>query len=166
VTEEEQNRPYRRFVRIVFALAITLLCGLVLRGIVRHLDRLPSANAIERPATVDVRALRACAEDFDKLIGATRRAAGRAFAEPQGKDGWRGVAHELEVERLSIVARCRLDESSDDPVVHDLGRAAEGIEGLLRSYSLLYARHFEDGEKAAGEAREALDRATSALKTR
>jgi hypothetical protein len=167
-SEEEQNRPYRRFVRVVFFLAIAVLCGLVLRGIVRHLDRMPSAQALERPATVDVRALRACSEDLEKLEARTRKSASRAYGEPRGTAAeiWAATARELELERLSIVARCRLDEANDDAASRDLARAAEAIEGLLRSYSLLFARHLEDGLKQADEARQAIERANAALKTR
>jgi hypothetical protein len=165
VSEEEQNRPYRRFVGVMFALAIAALCGLVLRGIVRHLDRMPSPSALERPDHVDDRALRACAEDLDRLIGATRKAAGRAFAAPAANT-WPQAARELEMERISIVARCHLDEPTEDGVAQQLAAAAEGIEGSLRSYSLLYARHLEDGLKRSEEAHKAIESALEALRSR
>ncbi|MCC7381832.1 MAG: hypothetical protein IT384_08390 [Deltaproteobacteria bacterium] len=165
--EEEQNRPYRRFVGVMFALAIAVLCGLVLRGIVRHLDRMPSSTQLDRPASVDTRALRACAEDLDRLAIQTRKLAGRAFTETPTDEGeWVRTQQGLELERLSIVARCHLDESSEDPVRQDLTLAAERIEGLLRSYSLLLARHREDGLKQADEMTQALERAAAALRTR
>lgn len=167
LSEEEQNRPYRRFVRVVFFLAIAALCGVVLRGIVRHLDRLPSANTLARPAHVDVRALRACADDLERLEARTRKEAGRWYTLPNPEPGgWGAVGRQLEVERLSIVARCRLDEATEDPAARDLALAAEGIEGLLRSYSLLYNRLIEDGLRHAKESREAIERANAALKTR
>ncbi|MFO0726890.1 MAG: hypothetical protein U1E65_24105 [Myxococcota bacterium] len=166
-TEEEENRPYRRFVGVVFALAIAIACLLVLRGIIRHLDRLPSAVDQARPNTVDVRALRACAEDLDKLTTKAMKAGARALGEPgAGIEGWKEAALELELERVQIVARCRLDEPSTDPVVEDLERASEGVQGVLRSYGLLAARHQEDGLKQAADARAALERVATALKSR
>jgi hypothetical protein len=67
---------------------------------------------------------------------------------------------------LAIVARCRLDEPTEDAAVHDLERAAGDLEGLLREYNLLMARHLADGLPHAAEAREALERASRSLKTR
>lgn len=165
--EARANRPYRRLVGVVFAVAVVALCSVVLRGVVRALDRLPSAATLDRPAEVDVRALRACAEDLDKLEAKIRQAAGRAFAAaPDAPDEWHAAQDALELERITLVARCRLDEPSEDPVVHDLERAAEGLESLLRRYNLLYARHKDDGRARSREAREALERATHALRTR
>lgn len=166
--EERLNRPYRRFVRVVFFMAIIALCGGVLRGIIRHLDRMPSALTLERPSVVDVRALRACAEDLEKLEARARKSAGKAYSEPLpgAAEAWSLLMRELEIERLSIVARCRLDEASEDPVVHDLALAAEGIEGLLRSYSLLFSRHLEDGLRKSRDAQEAVERANVVLRSR
>ena len=87
--EEEQNRPYRRFVGLIFALAVALACVLILRGVIRHLDRLPSAGDQARPPSVDVRALRACAEDLDKLTAKVLRLGSRALGEPlAGQESW------------------------------------------------------------------------------
>ncbi|GEM_PF-2168453 len=165
--EEEQNRPYRRFVGLIFALAVVLACVLILRGVIRHLDRLPSAGDQARPASVDVRALRACAEDLDKLTAKVLKLGSRALGEPlPGQENWTETSLELELERVQIVARCRLDEPSQDPVVEDLERAAEGVQGVLRSYGLLSARHQEDGLQQATAARSALERVGTALKSR
>ncbi len=166
--ERRQLRPYRRFVRIVFFLAMGLLCVLVLRGIIRSLDRMPSADGMRPNGPVDDRALRACAEDLEKLERHLRTSA----AEILGRDpevpgeGWTAFARGFEMERLTIVARCNLDNGSDDPAVHDLQIAASAIEDLGRSYALMYERHKENGLPRSREAIEALRRVNETLKNR
>lgn len=170
-SEEEReavaNRPYRRLVGGVFAILVVVLCGGLIRGVVRAIDRLPSAATLERPAVVDVRALRACAEDLDKLEVKIRQSAAKAFGEaPAPDDGWNAARDAHELERITIVARCRLDEPTEDAAIHDLERAAEGLESLLRAYNLLHARHVDDGLRHSAATRQALERATHALKSR
>jgi hypothetical protein len=168
--ERRQLRPYRRFVIILFVVVLVALCAFVLRGIIRTLDRLPSISTFQKLDSVDERALLACADDLDKLNLRTRREAGRVFTEIPGPkstaDGWEPIGNKLEQERLQIVARCRLDEAGEDPVAQDLHRAADEMEEVLRSYSLLYARHKEDGLKHAVQAEEAYRRALQALRSR
>lgn len=178
--ERHQLRPYRRLVMAIFSIVLVLICVLILRGIVRHLDRLPSVAAIAKPKVVDLRALRACAEDLERLEGRVRSAAGLVFAalppDPRAAAAgagpnvspmtWDELARPLEVERIGIVARCRLNEPSEDVAVRDLEHAAGQIEELMRSYALLYARHLEGGLPHALDARSTLERAASALKAR
>ncbi|MCK6550941.1 hypothetical protein L6R52_34205 [Myxococcota bacterium] len=168
--ERKQLRPYRRLVGAIFAIAVVVACVLVFRGIIRHLDRLPSLEGLDKPKVVDVRALRACAEDLDRLELRIRTLAGQAFAElpveGAAQSPWDVHAKQLELERLSIVARCRLNEPTTDGAVADLEKAVGELEELLRSYSLLYARHKESGIPSSKEAREALRRALAALAAR
>jgi len=165
--ESVSNRPYRRLVGVLFALAIGVICTSILRGVVRALDRLPSAATLERPAVVDTRALRACGEDLDKLEQKIRKTAGIALSElPPELPTWPAARRDMEVERITIVARCRLDEPTEDAAIQDLERAAERLEDLLRAYALLYDRHVDDGVVRSRDAREALDRANTALKSR
>jgi hypothetical protein len=169
-SEEEQNRPYRRFVRIVFALVILVISVLVLRGMIRYLDRLPSVDVRFKPQRVDNRALAACAEDLERLAGRIRIAAGHAFSVIPAQDAevalWESQARQFEIERLRIVARCRLDEASEDPVVRDLDQASNGVVSLLREYSLLYARFEVEAKSVAGDISGALERANAALRAR
>jgi hypothetical protein len=168
--ERKQLRPYRRLVGLIFALAIAVVAVFVLRGIIRRLDRLPSVDALLKPTVVDVRALRACAEDLDKLEVRIRALAGRAFSElpPEGQRAadWQALSADVELERISIVARCRLHEPNEDPVVKDLEEAANHLEALMRSYGLLYGRHEDDGLLHSTDAKRALQRAGTALKSR
>lgn len=165
--ERRRNRPYRRFLGILFAIVVTAASVVVLRGIIRTLDRLPSAEGINRPKIVDVRALRACAEDLERLEGRVRRVARKALTETITEDApdWVALSQSLEVERLTIVARCRLDEPTHDPAADALRRAATAIEDLLRTYGLLYARFLSEGvprsievHSAAKEALRQLDK--------
>lgn len=167
VEEKKALRPYRRFVGLLFALTILLLSVLILRGIIRSLDRLPTAGTLARPAVVDTRALRACAEDLEKLEARTRLVGGQALAhrEPTNPD-WAAQEQGLEVERLTIVARCHLDQPSGDPVVQDLSGAANAVERLIRTYGLLHARLVAEGHPLSKEVAEALGRANAALKAR
>lgn len=165
--ERRELRPYRRLVGGIFTVALAAMCAFILRGIIRTLDRMPSVENLVQPGAVDTRALRACAEDLDKLEARTRKEAGKAFASDGDEaDAWEPIARALELERLQILARCHLHQASDDPVVHDLATAASGIEGQLRSYSLLYARHRGDGAPLSRETRSALERASAALRSR
>lgn len=168
--ERRSLRPYRRFVQLLFTLAIMGLCAVILRGIVRTLDRLPSVETLDRLELVDERALRACAEDLDKLEARVRLAAGDALAAapggPANVERWRATTEAIEVDRLRIVARCRLEEGSDDPVVRDLRLAGQSIESLIRSYHFLFARHQAEGVPESQSAREAVKRARDALESR
>lgn len=165
--EHAANRPYRRLVGAIFAIAVVALCGGLIRGVVRALDRMPSAATLERPQIVDTRALRACADDLERLELKIRQSAAKAFGEaPAPDDGWSTARDAHELERITIVARCRLDEPTEDPAVHDLERAAESLEGLLRAYNLLHARHVDDGMMQSAATRAALERAAHALKSR
>jgi hypothetical protein len=166
--ERRELRPYRRFVRIVFFVLMIILCTAVLRGIIRSLDRLPSPSGVRPDGPVDVRALRACAEDLERLERRVRIGAAELLAsEPEVEaEPWQSFAQSLEMERFTIVARCNLDGSSDDPVVRELRSAASAIEDVVRSYALLYERHRENGLPRSRDAAKALERANSALRTR
>jgi hypothetical protein len=170
IEERRQLRPYRRLVALIFTVALIVASVFVLRGIIRHLDRLPSVDAIHQPASVDLRALKACADDLEKLEARVRVLAGKAFAavpvEGEKAAEWQALAAGLELERVTIVARCRLHEPSSDVVVKDLETAANAIENLLRSYALIYGRHVEDGISQSVDARRALGRAMTALRAR
>jgi hypothetical protein len=167
--ERRANRPYRRFVGFVFATLLLVVTSGVLRGIIQRLDRLPQVETFLRPEHVDDRALRACADDFERLELKIRTVAGRSFARDPSLDSapnWKSEAPALETDRLRIVARCRLHEASGDAVLVDLSTAGDRIESMLRSYNLLFDRHRDDGEKASVEARAALNRAQEALRSR
>jgi hypothetical protein len=168
--ERRALRPYRWFVVLLFALAIATLCGFILRGIIRTLDRLPSSAGLHRPEEVDVRALRACAEDLERLEARIRRAGGEAvsgaFPEEQAALDWRRTADALELERLTIVARCHLEEPGADPAQRELSFAAAKIEALLSGYGLLRARFEAETGLDARDARRALDRGQLDLRGR
>ncbi|MBK8013217.1 MAG: hypothetical protein IPK13_17900 [Deltaproteobacteria bacterium] len=169
--ERRQNRPYRRLVGILFGVAILALVSLFLRGIVRTLDRLPSASVEEHHGAADVRALRACADDLEKLELQIRKSASALFAQSVANEAnmpdWRTIALPFEVERLNISARCGLDaDGQENPAVRDLALASSEIEALLRAYALLYDRHRDDGAKRSREARHALDRALKTLESK
>ena len=167
VVEKRANRPYRRFVGVIFALTITILSILILRGIIRSIDRMPTADALSRPGHVDTRALRACAEDLEKLEAKIRLAGSTALGKAEDTDPpWPATEQALEVERLHIVARCHLESGEDDPAVQDLATASSAIERLIRNYGLLHARHLSEGMSISAEAKEALLRANTALKSR
>jgi hypothetical protein len=165
--ERRELRPYRRFVRVVFFILMGVLCVVVLRGIIRSLDRLPSASGVRPDGPVDIRALRACAEDLERLEKRIRLGAGELLArDAETQEPWQTVGQTFELERATIVARCNLDASSDDPVVRDLKAAASAIEDLARSYALMVERHRENGLPRSRDAIEALRRANEALRTR
>lgn len=168
--ERRQLRPYRRLVGVLFTVAVSVAAVIILRGIIRHLDRMPTAGVPDKSTVVDVRALRACAEDLEKLEARVRQGASAAFgvlpAEDRAPADWESIAHPFEVDRLSIVARCHLEEPTTDTIVTDLEAASNEIEALIRSYALLYGRHSEDGLPHALEARRILKRAGAALSAR
>ncbi len=168
--ERRELRPYRRFVIALFALAIAVLCGFVLRGIVRTLDRLPSSAGLYRPDRVDDRALRACGEDLERLEARVRRAAGEALGrgpEARGSDrAWAAVATKLELERLGVVARCHLEEPGQDPAQQALAGAAERLEALVGVYGLLVAREEREALPESEALRRALERAAAVLDAR
>lgn len=169
--EEERRhlRPYRRFLAVVLLIAISAFSWFVLDGIIRALDRLPSAAAMQRLEVVDDRALLACTEDLGKLELRVRQAASLLLAAapaPTPPTDWESQADLLETRRLEIVARCRLDEPGSDAAQRALARAAAHIEQLLRSYSLLEARFAVEGRPAASEAARALQDARQTLEAR
>ncbi len=169
--EEEGRalRPYRRFVRILFALAIVGFCAIILRGIIRTLDRLPSVERLDRPERVDERALRACAEDLERLEARVRRSGGEALARADSKVGaeqWKVTADAIEVDRLRIVARCHLEEASADTAASELANAARSMESLIRSYHFLHARHVAEGLPESEAARASIRRALETLDER
>ena len=167
--ERRQLRPYRRFLAILLAISITGLCALILRGIVRTLDRLPSTETMQRLEVVDSRAIAACAEDLERLEARVRKAGGEALAlaEPApAPEDFETVANTLETERLTVVARCRLDEPRGDVALEELARAAVGVEELLRAYTLLVQRHSVEVRTESREIGEALERARTSLRAR
>lgn len=167
--ERRQLRPYRRFLAFLLAIAIVVLCALVLRGIIRTLDRLPSMEAMQRLEVVDTRALAACAEDLERLELRVRRAGSDALGQAEAlppPDDFETVVAELETERLKVVARCRLDEPRGDPAMEELARAAASVERLLRDYVLLVQRFGAEGRTESRETQEALGRARELLRAR
>ncbi len=137
--ERKQLRPYRVFLALLIIICLTALCGMVLRGIVNTLDRLPSTATMQRLDEVDVRALRACADDLGKLEGRIRERAGDTVVG-EADLSWEQSRQAFELERLQIVARCRLDEPGADPAVQELARAATALENVTRTYTLLFER--------------------------
>lgn len=157
--ERRRFRPYRRFLAVLVLTGALGLSGLILRGIINTLDRLPSAHELDRLEVVDVRALRACAEDLEKLEAKARRAAARTL---ERSEPWVPTVDALELERLKIVARCRLDEPRGDPATTELNRAATALENVLRAYTLMFERLRAEGEPEREEMKAAL-RALSPL---
>ena len=149
--EKKSLRPYRRFVRVLFFLAIAAFCAILLRGIVNTLDRLPTAETLDRPERVDDRALRACAIDLDKLEARVRAGGAEALGAPSSAEApekaWKTKVDAIELERLKIVARCHLEDDPDDPAARDLAEAAQRLENLIRSYNFLHSRHLESGAR-------------------
>jgi hypothetical protein len=168
--ERRQLRPYRRLVGIIFAVLIAIGAFVILRGIIRHLDRMPSSDALQKPNLVDVRALRACAEDLERLERAVRQAGGAAFSGIPAEDApvpdWEVLSRQFVVDRVAIEARCRLNEKSDDAAVAELETASNEIDALIRAYQVLYGRQVEDVLPHALNAESALRRANAALSTR
>lgn len=168
--EKKSLRPYRRFVRVLFFLAIAAFCAILLRGIVNTLDRLPTAETLDRPERVDDRALKACAIDLGKLEARVRAGGAEALGAPSTLEApdkaWKTAADAIELERLKIVARCHLQDDLDDPAARELADAAQRIENLIRSYHFLHARHLKDGAEESREAKRALERALQTLDAR
>ena len=165
--ERKQFRPYRNFVRVVLFTAIAVLWSFMLRGIIGHLDRMPSADQFDRPGEVDVRALRACGDDLIKLEIAIRKLAAKRLTRlppyPEAaEDPWDA----LDRTRLQVVARCHLDRQSDDPAHQKLHDAAHEIERLIRAYALAEDRHENEVVGHSTDALEAVSSAHSILKTR
>ena len=169
--EKKQLRPYRRFVGILFTIAVVVTSTVILRGIIRHLDRMPSVDESKKPAIVDVRALRACSEDLERLEARLLATAGTWLSQlpAEGESApkeWEPLSRQFEIDRLGIVARCNLSDPSSDPAITDLQEASNELESVIRAYGLLYSRHLEDGLPHAVEARAALKRANTALSAR
>ena len=163
--ERRQLRPYRRFVLLVFWLAVTSLCGLLIRGVIRHLDRMPSVGTFASPDSVDGRALRACGDDLLKLEADVRtRFAGliAGGAVVSGDEPW----NELESRRLKIVARCRLSEPGEDPLATNLNAAAGEIERLIRGFALMFQRYENEVWGHSKDAQESIQRARTILESR
>src|SRR5262249_35064873 len=160
-------RPYRRLVGAIFAVAIVVGAFVILRGIIRHLDRMPSSDELTKPTVVDVRALRACAEDLERLELRVRQAAGAAFSGLPAEDApvpdWEVLSKPLVLDRLAIEARCRLNEKSDDAAAVDLATASNEIDALIRAYQVLYGRQVAEVLPHAQNAESALKRASTAL---
>ncbi len=161
-TEERQYKPYRRFLVVVFALLVCGLCGMIIRGITRTLDRLPQAEHMATSAPLDARALKACAEDLRRLESKVRTTAGRRFTVVNGPK-FGAEANALELERLKLVGRCGLQNPQGDAAREALARAAEGIETLLRVYALLDSRFADEGYTASSNVKEALQQADRLL---
>ena len=146
-------RPYRAFLTILVLIGALGLSALILRGIINTLDRLPSADRMDRLEVVDVRALRACADDLGRLEVRARKDAARALE--RGTE-WRPALDALEIERLKIVARCRLDDPRGDPAIQQLARGATALENLLRTYTLVFDRIENDGRPEQDDLKAAL----------
>ncbi len=168
--DRRQYRPYRRFVAAIFGVCTVLLCGVILVGIINSLDRLPSVHGLRCPDIVDTRPLRACSDDLSKLKNVIQKGAGRLFSGGQAAmdplKEWKEFADPIELERLKIVARCKLHDSSDDPAANSLLQAATSLESLLRAYALAHARYRESGLPRALETEKALKNAEALLKER
>ncbi len=168
--DRRQYRPYRRFVAGIFGVCTVLLCGVILVGIINSLDRLPSVHGLRSPEVVDTRALRACSDDLAKLKKLVQKGAGRLFSGGQAAmdplQEWKSFADPIELERLKIVARCKLHDSGDDPAANSLLQAATALESLLRAYALAHARYREGGLPRALETEKALKKADALLKER
>ena len=163
--EKRQLRPYRYLVFLLFWLAVTSLCGLLIRGVIRHLDRMPSVATFASLDAVDERALLACGEDLRKLeVEVRARFAKLITGPPQASNDAPWDA--LERRRLEIVARCRLSELGDDPLATALNTAAGEIERLIRGFALMFERYDNEVRGHSSEAQGHLERARSIVKSR
>jgi hypothetical protein len=160
--EKKALRPYRRLVIGLFVVIALSLVINVVRGITQHLDRLPSVDTHAGPRTgvVDVRALMACRVDLERLESRIRSAAGTYLsASPEQRrkhPSWESVADDMERERVEIVNRCNLEEAGSETLARSLSVAADAIENLLRSYTLLYARFVDTALEQSAEAQQSL----------
>ena len=161
----ENYRPYRRFMIVLFTVLVFGICGVIIRGITRTLDRLPQAEHMLSSRPLDGRALRACAEDLRKLETKIRISASQQLGRaPADEVRWEKVAAQLELERVTLVGRCGLHEGSDDPARAALASAAEALEELLRVYGFLEHRFDEAARPASARALEALGEAETRLR--
>lgn len=151
--ERRRFRPYRRFLAVLVLVGAFGISGLILRGIINTLDRLPSVETMDRLDVVDVRALRACATDLERLEVRARKDAANTLEKDLP---WVPVLRTLETERLRVVARCRLDESREDPAIQELSRAATALENVLRVYTLAFERIKNEGGPERDEMRAAV----------
>lgn len=168
--EEERRalRPYRRLVFAIFAIFVVVSSVLVLRGIVRHLDRLPALAPSETPKKLDARALRACSEDLSRLESTFRKEAGPLFGAPfvsreTALRRWDVLTSQVELERIAIVVRCALNGPPIDRASTHLAEAATRLEDAIREHTLLFQRHVNSSQARARETRRALQRAEHAL---
>lgn len=164
--ERRQLRPYRRFVLAVFGLTFVAMMGFMLRGIIRHLDRMPSIESFERLDTVDSRALRACAEDLLKLEIQIRTVAGTRLAAVDNPVPAEQIWENFERDRLTIVARCQLDDGRDDSAAQEVASGADALELLIRGFALLEERHTKEVRPHSDDARSRLERGGSIAKER
>lgn len=172
--EERALRPYRRFVAFFFVALVTAVTGLTLRGIIRHLDRLPSRPDAASAVVLDARALRACTDDLELLERATRQEAGRALARSVNAQEAMDLVDAWRRRLADIKHRCRLDDSSGTAsgataaaaAAHQsLVRSAELIDDLVRELGLLLERHVATTGPTARAAQQSLRQALRALKT-
>jgi hypothetical protein len=162
-SEQQQLRPYRRLVTTVFVLGVIALFAFVGRGIIGHLDRMPSVDQFAQPDFVDHRALKACAEDLNKLERLVRKEAAILFTSI-GPTPHEPVWQSLKKDRLKIIARCMLNEDGTHPAHHSLQVAAENIESQIRSFYLLYEKHQIESAEYSSQSREAIREALEHLK--
>jgi len=163
--ERRKLRPYRLLVRIVFWVALLAFITFVLRGIIRHLDRMPSVDQYDRLASVDTRALRACGDDLGRMITDLHRLRARLATDPDADEDverW----EELEARRLAIVARCHLDQPGSDPAEIELAAAADTIEKLIGLTAVHEARFQKEVAPYAEEAAAELERSAAILRSR
>lgn len=141
---EEQLRPYRRLVRILFFIAVILGVGLIFRGVIFNLDQMPTSG-LPKASTVNKNTLRLCANQLQDLERRIRAQAALALtAPPPAKSRWAEQVEGFEKRRLRIIARCRLDEASEDPVRLRLKEGAQTLSAELRAYTRLEQRFQEE----------------------
>ncbi len=166
--ERRQLKPYRRFVAAVLGIVSMVLFGMLIRGISRALDRLPSPEQHQSLSQVDQRALLACADDLKRLESRLRKVAGSALAKvpTPGEPvlSWQQLTTEIETERVMVVARCRLEDQRQGSPGGLVAEGAAELANEMSEYGLIYQRHLGASQRHALKARNSLGEAIKQLK--
>jgi len=163
--ERQQLRPYRRLVTALFTIGVMGLCGFMGRGIIHHLDRMPSADQFTQPSAIGHRALQACAEDLSRLERQTRGSLSNLFKHNR-RTPHESVWQKLEHDRLRIIARCKLNHEWNPPLpaVSSLKTAADNIQSQIRSFHLLYSKYQRESAEYSTQSKHSIREATELLK--
>lgn len=152
VEQKRALRPYRRLVFGAFFLFLGIAGALVLRGIIRHLDRLPAPEPHRKELRLDARALSACLDDLKKLHLGFKKGTATRFVETyesptEARLKWTAFQTETEQKLIKMTSRCQGGDP-EDPLGHAYLRADQAFADLIRMYSLLFERFVQEGVEA------------------